>query len=154
MGPRLSPYIPSWLRPNTNSFKFLVFERAQGDDDANPDYSLWQSTLHNAYKANPDARFFTVVGDEAQALSIFIGTTGLLHAKALLNPSLTCQSRETQNAVIWPRSCRSSIYMGQFNVPNNGPYSNDQAYSFDYGNMHIIVLDSQLREEQEIIQIY
>jgi len=34
-------------------------------------------------------------------------------------------------------------------VPDNGPYKNDQIYSFDYGNVHFIVLDSQFYEETE-----
>jgi hypothetical protein len=54
-------------RRDINSFKFLVFGDTQAKEDNDPDYSLWQSTLQNAKKANPDARFFTVVGDEAQA---------------------------------------------------------------------------------------
>lgn len=137
---------------DTNSFKFLVFGDTQGDDDANPDYSLWQSTLHNAYKANPDARFFTVVGDEAQAgLSNlhwnhwFAACKGVIESISYVPVAGNTECRDMARDHADP-----SIYMGQFNVPNNGPYSNDQAYSFDYGNMHIIVLDSQLREEQEI----
>ncbi len=137
---------------DTNQFQFLIFGDTQSGDDENPDYSLWQSTVQNAYKANPDARFFTVVGDQAQAgLSNvhwnywFAACKGVIESIPYVPVvgNTECRDMEKDHA-------EPTIYMGQFNAPNNGPYNNSQAYSFDYGNMHFVVLDSQLHEEQEI----
>jgi len=137
---------------DTDRFQFLVFGDTQSGDDKNPDYSLWQTTVLNAYKANPDARFFTVVGDEAQAGRSNVHWNYWFAACKDVIDSISYMPVEgnTECRDLNKTHGEPTIYIGQFKVPLNGPYNNCEAYSFDYGNVHFVVLDSQLREEQKI----
>lgn len=134
---------------NTNNFKFLVFGDTQAMDEKDADYSSWQTTVLNAYKANPDARFFTVVGDEAQsALSNPHWNPWFDAAKGVIDkiPYMPVEGNTECKYMNKKGHGEPIIYIGQFNVPNNGPFNNCEAYSYDYGNVHFVVLNSQLRE--------
>jgi len=135
-----------------DKFQFLVFGDTQSGDDKDPDYSQWNTTIHNAYKANPDASFFMVVGDEAQA-----GRSNL-HWNYWFDACKGVIDSISYMPVVGNTDCRDlnrthgepTIYLGQFKTPANGPFKNSQAYSFDYGNVHFVILDSQLREQRKI----
>ena len=49
--------------PNAKSFKFLVFGDSQSPATGEDPYGIWRDTVHNAFKANPDAAFMVNVGD-------------------------------------------------------------------------------------------
>jgi len=153
-GTKNCSHVSSFATENssTNQFKFLVFGDTQSGNDKDPDYSLWQSTVQNAYQANPDARFFTVVGDEAQAGRSnvhwnywFAACKGVIDSISYMPVEGNTECRDMNKTHGEP-----TIYIGQFKVPPNGPYKNCEAYSYDYGNVHFVVLDSQLREEEKI----
>ena len=104
-------------------------------------------------KANPDARLFTVVGDEAQAGRSnihwnywFAACKGVIDSTSYMPVEGNTECRDLD---INRTHGEPTLYIGQFNVPHNGPFNNCQAYSYDYGNVHFVVLDSQLREEQK-----
>ncbi len=140
-------------KKDTDRFKFLVFGDTQSKEDNYLDYSLWQSTVQNAIKANRDAGFFTVVGDEAQAGRSNIHWNYWFPASKGVIDSISYMpvdgNTECRDIDINRTKGEPTLYIGQFNVPHNGPYNNCQAYSYDYGNVHFVVLDSQLREEQK-----
>ena len=48
---------------NTSCFKFLIFGDSQSGKPNNPDYGKFDTTIHKAYSANPDSRFFINIGD-------------------------------------------------------------------------------------------
>ena len=48
---------------NPSKVKFLVFGDSQSPPGGDAPYGVWKTTLHNAFKANPDARFFMNCGD-------------------------------------------------------------------------------------------
>lgn len=137
---------------DSDHFQFLVFGDTQSGDDKDPDYSLWKATVHNAYKANPDSSFFMVVGDEAQAGRSnvhwnhwFDACKGVIDSISYIPVVGNTECRDLNRTHGEP-----TIYIGQFKVPPNGPFNNSQAYSFDYGNVHFVVLDSQFREERKV----
>ncbi len=137
---------------DTKRFQFLVFGDSQSGNDKKPEYSLWQSTVHNAYKANPEARFFVEMGDAVQVgQSIvhwnywFAAAKGVIDSISYMPVEGNHECRDMNRTKGEP-----TLYKGQFNVPHNGPYNNNEAYSYDYGNVHFVVLDSQLREKQKI----
>ncbi len=136
---------------DTNHFQLLVFGDSQSGDYKNPDYSPWQSTVQNAYKANPDASFLVVVGDEAQAgQSNFHWNYWFEAAKGVIDSiSYMPVEGNTECRDMDKNKVDATLYIGQFNVPHNGPYNNSEVYSYDYGNVHFVVLDSQLRDKQK-----
>ncbi len=137
---------------DTNHFQFLVFGDSQSGDYRNPDYSLWQSTVQNAYKANPDASFLVVVGDAVQAGQSNVHWNYWFDAAKGVIDSISYMPVEGNHECcdVNKNKLEPTIYKGQFNVPHNGPFNNSEVYSFDYGNMHFVMLDSQLREKQKI----
>ncbi|VVB68902.1 3',5'-cyclic adenosine monophosphate phosphodiesterase CpdA [uncultured archaeon] len=137
---------------DTNRFQFLIFGDTQSGNDKKPDYSLWQSTVQNAYKANPDANFFVLVGDAAQAGRSaihwdywFAACKGVIDSISYMPVEGNTETRDINKT-----HGEATLYINQFKVPHNGPYNNSEAYSYDYGNVHFVVLDSQLHEKPEI----
>jgi len=148
----------------TNCFKFLIF----GDSQAgiatvsspigaavDPGYQPWQTTVANAFQANPDARFLVNVGDLVEAGQDYNHWNNwYLAAQGVIEtiPVMPVQgNHETYNAG-WTAPDGSTTepyeWVQQFKLPQNGPTGlKGQCYSWDYGNVHFSVVDSQYDEE-------
>lgn len=133
--------------PEASKVKFLVF----GDSQSVPPYSTWQTTVHNAYKANPDARFMVNCGDLVDIgqngshwnawYDATAGVIDTIPAMPALGNHETGGSKATRRPEYW---------VAQFTLPQNGPTGiKSQAYSFDYGPAHFTVLDSQQAEQKQ-----
>jgi 3',5'-cyclic AMP phosphodiesterase CpdA len=137
------------------AFKFLIFGDSQSGNANNPEYGPWKTTAQNAFAANPDARFFINVGDLVEDgqnylhwNNWYLACTNLLHKI----PAMPAQgNHETYNTGWLPPSGSASEpyeFVHQFKVPQNGPTGlKGQVYSWDYGNVHFAVIDSQSEEE-------
>lgn len=140
---------------DVTSFKFLVFGDTQSGIASNPEYGPWQSNVHAAVAANPNARFLINVGDLVEAGQAYEHWDNWYAAcKDIINtiPEMSCQgNHETYNRGWLPPSGASSEpyeYVHQFKVPSNGPSAlKGQTYSWDYGNIHFAIVDSQYDEE-------
>lgn len=137
----------------TNKFKFLIFGDSQSGNVGNPDYTPWETTLHNAYNANTDAKFFINVGDLVeQGQNYTHWNNWFKAADGIIDkiPAMPVQgNHETYNPS--GPSSKPVYWMEQFKLPQNGPDRlKGQTYSFDYGNAHIVVLDSQEEEEKDV----
>jgi hypothetical protein len=137
---------------NVENFKFLVFGDSQSGDFRNPDYALWHQTIRNAYQRNPDARFFVNVGDLVEVgqstehwRQWFNAAQGVIDTI----PALPVQgNHETFSLTLFPSDPKPVYYMHQFRLFQNGPEGlKTQVYSYDYGPVHFVVLDSQQAEE-------
>ncbi|WP_371372896.1 purple acid phosphatase family protein [Sporomusa aerivorans] len=132
---------PGTVRP----FKFLIF-----GDSQSVNYGVWRTTAYNAYQTNPDAAFFTNVGDlvdvgqdYAQWQSWFNGAQGMIETIPAMpvtgNHECYTPSRSMSRPV---------LFTSQFKLPLNGPDGlKGQVYSFDYANVHFVMLDSQQSEQ-------
>jgi len=137
------------------SFKFLVFGDSQSGIASNPEYGPWQTNVHAAIAANPNARFIINVGDLTEVGQDYEHWNNWYAAcKDIINtiPEMSCQgNHETYNRGFLPPSGANSEpyeYVHQFKVPQNGPTPlRGQTYSWDYGNVHFAVVDSQYEEE-------
>jgi 3',5'-cyclic AMP phosphodiesterase CpdA len=137
------------------AFKFLIFGDSQSGNASNPEYGPWQITTQNALAANPDARFFINVGDLVEDGQDYLHWNNwYLACKDLIHkiPSMPAQgNHETyNNGWLPPSGSKSAPYefVHQFKVPQNGPTGlKGQVYSWDYGNVHFAVVDSQSEEE-------
>ncbi|KNZ69673.1 Calcineurin-like phosphoesterase [Thermincola ferriacetica] len=123
----------------TKSFKFLIF----GDSQSDGNYTSWKNTVRSAYKFNPDAKFFVVVGDlvdrgtsSAHWNAWFEGAKGVIDSI----PAMVVRGNHETNRAFWS---------AQFKLPQNGPDgAKGLTYSFDYGDAHFVMLDNI--EEKEI----
>jgi acid phosphatase type 7 len=130
------------------SFKFFVASDSQSSLSEAEPYSVWRTTLSNAYQRNPNAKFVMNVGD-----LVDIGQKGE-HWNAWFNASAgvidtipempTTGNHETYGS---SETAQPAYWLAQFTLPQNGPEGlKGQVYSFDYGDAHIVVLQSQAYE--------
>ena len=125
-------------KANTDQFEFLIFGDSQSGDANKTDYNLWHTTATNAYVANPNASFFIEMGDAVE-----IGQSNA-HWNKWFDADKDIISNLTYMPVEGNHECydlsynntKPTMYIGQFFVPQNGPYNNAQIYSYDYGNVH------------------
>jgi acid phosphatase type 7 len=116
-----------------------------------PDYNLWHVTIQNAYIANKDARFFMNMGDLVETGQYYQHWNNWFAAvRGVIDtiPEMVVQgNHETYNATD-SVSTKPYYFVQQFKVFPNGPDDfKGQTYSFNYGKVHMVVLDSQGEEE-------
>lgn len=129
------------------AFKALIFPDSQSND-----YSDWKQLAQDAAKRNPDASFFVNMGDlvdngedHGQWRDWFDAVDGIIDrmpvAPLMGNHETYNQQWEVREPV---------AYLRYFAVPENGNAEDDRRYySFDYGPVHFIVLDTQTEEEKD-----
>ncbi|MDU2063872.1 MAG: metallophosphoesterase [Sporomusaceae bacterium] len=139
------------------AFKFLLFGDSQSGLPKEPEYGPWQKTLHNAYEANQDAAFMMVVGDLVE-----VGQNQYAHwnhwyeaAKGVIEklPHMAVSgNHETYDTVLENHSTKALYFTKQEKLPGNGPEELlGEVYSFDYGNVHFAVINSQENEEGQYV---
>lgn len=132
---------------NVSRFKMLVF-----GDSQSINYDMWSNTLHQAYQANPDAAFMINVGDlvdvgldYGQWRGWFAAGKGVIDKIPVVPVVGNHETYTGGHGFSMPL-----LFTGQFRLPDNGPEGlKGQVYSFDYGNVHFSVLDSQAGEERK-----
>ena len=132
------------------SFSFLLFGDSQSGKKDNPDYLPWQKTVSAARAANPDARFIMNAGDLVETGQDIRHWNSWMDAAAGVIasvPELPVEgNHETYNVSGGPS--KPAYLTDFFPVFQNGPEDfMGQVYSFDYGNAHFSVIDSQKDEE-------
>jgi len=135
----------------TKAFKFLVFGDSQSSTSGEYSYSVWHNTLHHAYSANQDARFIVNIGD-----LVDVGQSGA-HWNCWFAAAAGVIDRVPEMPVTGNHETygstsvnRPAYWDAQFRLPHNGPMElSNQVYSYDYGPVHFVVLDSQQSEEKQ-----
>jgi len=132
-------------------FKFLIFGDSQSDN-----YDVWHSVLCQAYETNLDAVFFTSVGDLVQeGQGNFAQWEGWLTAAQQVIgtiPVMPLTGNHETYTPVWGERSMPTMFTAQFKLPRNGPEDLvGQVYSFDYGTVHFVMLDSQEREEGRFV---
>ncbi len=131
--------------------KFLIFGDSQSGNADVPNYAPWNKTVQNAFSKNQDADFLVNLGDLVEKGQDYRHWNNWFDAaKGVIDkiPEMPVQgNHETYNALGWD-STNPKYFVNQFKVPMNGPDDlKGQVYSYDYGNVHFVVLDSQEDEE-------
>lgn len=134
---------------NAGKLKFLVF-----GDSQSMKYDVWSKTLHQAYQANSDAAFMINVGDlvdvgldDSQWQGWFEAGKGVIDHISVVPVVGNHETYTGGKGFSMP-----VLFTGQFKLPDNGPENlKGQVYSFDYGNVHFSVLDSQAGEERKFV---
>lgn len=131
------------------AFKFLVF-----GDSQSVNYKAWETTLHQAYQTNRDAVFFTNMGDLVDVGQDYIHWDKWFSAARGVIDTIPAMPLTGNHENYTPerRFSRPVLFTAQFKVPLNGPQAfQRQAYSFDYGDVHFVVLDSQAGEQAQFL---
>ena len=138
--------------PRSSAVKFLVF----GYSQSVPPYSTWQTTVHNAYNANRDAKFMVNVGDLVDVGQSGAHWNAWFAAAAGVIDTIPEMPVIGNNETTGKKGERKPEYwLAQFTLPQNGPAgTKGHAYSYDYGPVHITVLDSQQAEEKQYGDIF
>lgn len=129
------------------NFKALIFPDSQSSD-----YSGWKKLAADAWQANKDTAFFINMGDlvdngesQHQWSEWFKGISPF-SAKIPFAPVMGNHETYTLD---W-KVRMPLAYEHFFQLPkNNSSKFQNQYYSFDYGDVHFIVLNTQMRELDE-----
>ena len=137
-------------------FKCLIFGDSQSGLPKNPEYGPWRTTINNAYQAHLDAAFFMMVGDLVEVgQDIDHWNRWYEAAKAVADkiPNMAVPgNHETYDVPEENHSVKPLFFTKQIKLPANGPADLvGQVYSFDYGEVHFAILDSQVDEEGQYI---
>ena len=134
-----------------NSFKALIFPDSQCAD-----YGVWSSVAQSAHEKNPDAEFFINVGDLVDNGEDWTQWRAWFDGAPFISaiPFVPVMGNHETYSRQW--TVREPIaYLKLFDVPANGSASFERYYySFDYGDVHFVVLNTEpidgLIEEQQI----
>lgn len=127
-----------------DSFKALIFPDSQSSD-----YSGWRKLAQTAYSKNEDAAFFVNMGDLVDNGYDFSQWRAWFTAVEPMIENIpfapVMGNHETYN-MDW-QIAPPTPYLTLFNLPENGTGANkNQYYSFDYGDVHFVVLNTQTDE--------
>lgn len=118
-------------------------------DSQSGDYSGWEQIVKNSADRNPNAALYISMGDlvdngeQAYQWRTWLDSIKPLSARIPLAPTLGNHEMYTLD---W-KMREPRAYLSYFDVPNNGNTTfNRRYYSYDYGDVHYVVLDTQLYE--------
>jgi acid phosphatase type 7 len=135
---------------NVSEFKFLVF-----GDSQSVNYDVWRTTLQQAYQANPDAAFLINVGDLVDVGQDYAQWNAWFDAARGVIDTISAMPATGNHESYTPERGNYSLpvfFTAQFKLPPNGPAGLiGQTYSFDYGDTHFVMLDSQECEEARFL---
>ena len=134
-------------KENADSFQFFVFADSQSGRQEDPDYVIWGETARAALKKNPDAKFFLNVGDLVEKESYLHWSNWFDDSKGIIEkiPMMPVTGNH-EYYISYGINGVADYFTKQLKLPQNGPSRIKQAYSFDYGDVHIAVLNSQQEE--------
>jgi len=147
-----SPIHTFSTEPSTSKpFSFLLFGDSQSGDTI-PNYVPWHNTITNAYSNNKDAKFIINMGDMVEYGQVYIHWNNWFDAaKGVIEniPEMPVEgNHETYSS---NNKGKPESFISQFKLPQNGPETlKNQVYSYDYSNVHFVVIDSQFDEEKSV----
>lgn len=137
----------SWQSFHTaqgHDFKALIFPDSQSSD-----YSVWAATAQPAWQHNQDAQFFINMGDlvdngqDHYQWNAWFDVVGDMIARIPVVPLLG--NHETYDKDWKVRMPEAYLHLFALPRIDREKYQN-QFYSFDYGDVHFVVLNTQSQE--------
>ena len=141
-------WIPFKTTPEQlNHYKVLVF-----GDSQSVDYSIWGQTAQTAWKKTPDAAFFIMMGDITDnGQAWYQWRSWYENANVLTShiPIAPVLGNHEAYSLHW-KFAEPYTYKALFPVPYGGPRDQNRlAYSFDYGDVHYVSLNTDYEEIHE-----
>ena len=134
----------STTKEDLNKYKVLVF-----GDSQSTDYSVWGQTAQIAWQQNDDAAFFINMGDlvdngqDHYQWNAWFDVVGDMIARIPVVPLLG--NHETYDKDWKVRMPEAYLHLFALPRIDREKYQN-QFYSFDYGDVHFVVLNTQSQE--------
>ena len=128
-----------------NEFSALIF----CDSQCGRTYASWGDNFRTVWQRHPEAHFFAINGDivdngqqEWHWHNFFAAVEGDLPAHLFV----PVMGNHECYSLIW-RPCRPRRYELSYNLPPNGnPALQNYYYSYDYGPVHFVILNTQMLE--------
>lgn len=140
-----------WYAFSTPDENKLTLSAVIFGDSQSADYSVWEKTANEAYARNADIDFFINMGDlvdNGMDLSQWRAWLGGIAKFSNAIPVAPVMGNHETYDLAW-KPVEPKIFQLLFDVPENSSYGiQKHAYSFDYGPVHFVVLDTQLEEQQ------
>lgn len=135
----------------TDQFTFFVMGDSQSGRQEEPDYAIWGETAKKAMTDYPEAKFFLNAGDIVENDTFehwykwFEASEGVVDKL----PGMPITGNH-EYYLGYDNNGQAGGFTDLFKVPANGPDRlKGTVYSFDYGNVHFAMLNSQQREANE-----
>lgn len=130
-----------------SKYKALIFPDSQCAD-----YNVWQKLANVAWERNKDAVFFVNMGDlvdNGEQYSQWRGWMGGISTMISSIPAAPIPGNHEYYTLKW-KMTPANLYENLFSLPSNGvPGMQNQSYSYDYGDAHYVVINTQAEELQE-----
>jgi hypothetical protein len=127
---------------DTDSFTFMFLGDIQVTQSAAVDFAAWGKLVEAAYSKNPRPAFALQAGDIVESgintehWGAFLDAATSVFSKV---PFLPTNGNHESNFL----SGKPELYLDTFTLPCNGPKGfEEEFYSFDYGNVHVTVVNS------------
>lgn len=144
VGKRQSAWMEFKTESESTAFKALIFGDSQSFN-----YKYWAKTAQVAWEKNGDAAFFVTMGDlvdngqDDWQWNAWFDGGGTLLARM---PVVPVMGNHEAYSLDW-KMAKPDYYLSFFALPGNGPAGLEgHAYSYDYGDVHFVVLNTQLKE--------
>lgn len=128
-----------------DTYDVLIF----GDSQSSDDYSVWGRTARLGYEGAKDARFFVNMGDLTDNGQAWYQWRAWQHQADILTPHMAIApvlGNHEAYSMQWTFA-EPKTYTSLFAVPENGPKGQERmAYSFDYGDVHYVSLNTDDEE--------
>lgn len=127
-----------------SGLKALIFGDSQSGD-----YAVWAKTAQRAWQDHPDADFFISMGDLVDIGSHYDQWKCWLNGASEVIRCIPAAplSGNHENYLPGGTFTPAYLYRSLFKLPDNGPEGlKGQAYSYNYGDVHFAVIDSQEKE--------
>lgn len=142
-------FVTETLRPEKS--EFIIF----GDShEKKPDYSIWKKTVTSAYQQTPNAKFAISLGDLIYSGKDYVQWHTWFDACKEVIAHIPFMpvigDHEPRGVTSKDLFLRPEYFVKLFKVPQNGPTGfKGEVYAFDYGSVHIAVLNSSFNYEFE-----
>jgi hypothetical protein len=127
---------------DATAFSFMFLGDIQVAESTEIDFAAWGKLVEAAYERNPGLAFALQAGDivesgiNAEQWDAFLTNAEPVFSKI---PFFPTNGNHESNFL----SGKPELYLETFDLPLNGPAGfEEEFYSFDYGNAHVIVLNS------------
>lgn len=139
--------VSGWMDFRTDdggAFKTVIYP-----DSQSADYTGWSKLAAKAYELNKDAAFFVSMGDLVDnGQDEYQWQAWMRSMKGIMDtiPGAVVMGNHEDYSLDW-KMAKPDRYLAHFHLPNNGDADyKDHFYSFDWGDVHFTVLDTQLNE--------
>jgi len=127
-----------------SNYKVLIFPDSQCAD-----YGVWQRLSSAAWERNKDAVFFINMGDlvdNGEQYSQWRAWLRAISGMVSTIPAAPIPGNHEYYTLDW-KATPAKLYENLFSLPTNGTEGlPNQTYSYDYGDVHYVVIDTQAEE--------